>query len=526
MTRLLRGDVLSFARHYHGPLFHALLTDPPYGMEFMGKKWDGEAGWQAGTGFSKPGIGERQTAWPSHTSGNDEFGGANPTCARCGGRARGKRQCACDAPDWRVKGEKPDPNYGRRRQMLAYERYMRDCFAAFLPLLHPGAFGMAFASSRGWHRLACAIEDAGYIIHPSIFGWAFGSGFPKATRIDTAVDKAAGAERTQIERQWSGGQRSAGIMGNNLGTQIRNITAPATPLARAWAGHRYGLQAMKPALEPVIVFQKPYEGKPVECITRTGAGALWVDGGRVGAELVERGRGGRTADAMFCPAPIAMGMSVGRWPANFFLSDPAAAAALDRQSGESWSTDGAKYVGREYGTGNGVTYRPVKPHGVGFADHGGASRYFFRVAEQLDAADPVFYCAKASRREREAGLEAMPTKAFGQSGGAQKAIERGEAEYQTGDEVTTGLNTIKQRRCTHPTVKPLHLTRYLATLLLPPAEYAPRRIFCPFAGVMSEGLGAMQAGWEEVVGVEREAEYVAIGKARIKHYTHSQGQLL
>ena len=80
--------------------------------------------------------------------------------------------------------------------------------------LHPGGFGMAFASSRSWHRLACAIEDAGLRIHPSIFGWSFGSGFPKATRVK-------GSE--------------------------------------AFEGHRYGLQALKPALEPVIVFQKKYD---------------------------------------------------------------------------------------------------------------------------------------------------------------------------------------------------------------------------------------------------------------------------
>ena len=97
MNRILRGDVLSFCRHYRGPKFHALLCDPPYELGFMGKEWD-----KSGIVF--------------------------------------------------------DP----------------DTWAALAEHLHPGAFGMAFASSRGWHRLACAIEDAGLRIHPSIFGWAFG----------------------------------------------------------------------------------------------------------------------------------------------------------------------------------------------------------------------------------------------------------------------------------------------------------------------------------------------------------------
>ena len=103
-----------------------------------------------------------------------------------------------------------------------------ETWAAFARVLYPGAFLMAFASSRGWHRLACAIEDAGFRIHPSIFGWCFGSGFPKATRI---VDAASG--------------RVSGDPG----------TRPEA--ASTWAGHRYGLQALKPALEPIIVAQKP-----------------------------------------------------------------------------------------------------------------------------------------------------------------------------------------------------------------------------------------------------------------------------
>jgi len=143
------------------------------------------------------------------------------------------------------------------------------------------------------------------------------------------------------------------------------------------------------------------------------------------------------------------------------------------------------------------------------------------VAEQLDAADPVCYCATVSRREREAGLEGSEKVTAGcMNANVRDVMSLG------GASLVGEPKPIQKRANHHPTVKPLHLTRYLATLLLPPAEYAPRRIFCPFAGVASEMIGAMQAGWEEVVGVEREAEYVAIGKARIKHYTHSQGQLL
>ncbi len=115
------ADCIAWAEAYDGPLFHALLCDPPYELGFMGRAWD-----RSGIAF-------------------------NP-----------------------------------------------DTWRALARVLHPGAFGMAFASSRGWHRLAVAIEDAGLIIHPSIFGWAFGSGFPKATRLDTQIDKAAGAVREVV----------------------------------------------------------------------------------------------------------------------------------------------------------------------------------------------------------------------------------------------------------------------------------------------------------------------------------------
>jgi site-specific DNA-methyltransferase (adenine-specific) len=141
-------------------------------------------------------------------------------------------------------------------------------------------------------------------------------------------------------------------------------------------------------------------------------------------------------------------------------------------------------------------------------DAGGASRFFFNVSQQIDEADPVYYCAKASRRERDAGLEGMPLKlgremmsSMGQGNTPQQTPHRNEPQHNP-----------------HPTVKPLSLTKYLATLLLPPAEYATRRILIPFAGVASEMVGAHQAGWEIVTGIEREAEYVEIGRARLAYW--------
>ena len=217
-----------------------------------------------------------------------------------------------------------------------------ETWAALAQHLHPGAFGMAFASARGWHRLACAIEDAGLVIHPSIFflGWLYASGFPKATRIDTQVDKAAGAER-KVVGDWkpTGTARpNKGSKGHNAGKTTAAdanynpdddvriaITEPATPLARVWAGHRYGLQALKPALEPIIVFQKPYEGKPVDCITSTGAGALNIDGCRVEGPKRDPGFVNPKSKGIWSGAEQMTewaDSNKGRWPANFILSYP------------------------------------------------------------------------------------------------------------------------------------------------------------------------------------------------------------
>ena len=146
-------------------------------------------------------------------------------------------------------------------------------------------------------------------------------------------------------------------------------------------------------------------------------------------------------------------------------------------------------------------------------------------ANDTGSAARFFYCAKASKRERDAGCEEMEYKLFGQSGGAQGALERGDEEYQTGESVSCGLNTVKHYRNHHPTVKPLALTEYLARLILPPAEYAPRRILVPFSGSGSEMIGAHRAGWDDVVGVEMDAEYCQIAEARMKYWTGKPVQL-
>ena len=393
--------------------------------------------------------------------------------------------------------------------------------------LMPGGFGMAFASSRGWHRLAVAIEDAGLIIHPSIFGWGFGSGFPKATRIDTQVDAAAGAAREVLggnphhrpnshitENSW---RQAEGRVASPMSSP--DLTAPATPLAAAWEGHRYGLQAMKPAIEPIILFQKPYRGKPLDCITKTGAGALHIDGGRIGSgeDKMSGGCAGVTAiHGGGITDRVGVDTSCGRWPANLVL-DGAAAELLDQQTGELSSGVMRATTKRstEGGYGGGFPEQATLTDTPG--DSGGASRFFhnygwnYEVEESLEEASPLYYCGKAQKMERDAGLHTHASAKRDPSRHADQPSMNGGGE----NAYNRGCVPVKN---THPTIKPIELTRWLASLLLPPDLYAPRRLLVPFSGAGSEMIGGYLAGWEEITGIEMTGEYIPISEARIKFW--------
>lgn len=124
----------------------------------------------------------------------------------------------------------------------------------------------------------------------------------------------------------------------------------------------------------------------------------------------------------------------------------------------------------------------------------------------LEQAEPIRYQAKAGRKERDAGLEESRFYGDDELSGGGGHTHKYQSAYQAKKTA---------RHNPHPTVKSIALARHLATLLLPPPEYAPRRILVPFAGSGSEMIGAMLAGWEEVVGIESDPEYCEIARARI-----------
>ena len=308
----------------------AIVTDPPYELGFMGKKWDG-------TGV------------------------------------------AFDVETWKQA----------------------------LRVLKPGGHLLAFSGTRTYHRMVCAIEDAGFEIRDQI-GWVYGSGFPKSLDVSKAIDKAAGAEREVVGHnpKWNSTPRSA-------------YTAPATESARQWQG--WGT-ALKPAWEPIVVARKPLIGTVAANVLAHGTGALNIDGCRVDftsdADKASAKPYGKTTSASGNLAGKTQGgaeraeykhmQGAGRWPANLIHDGSEEVLSAFPQTGPSpqqytkkkagWLTPGSDHPesvlqSREYG------------------DTGSAARFY--------------YCAKASKRDR-------------------------------GD----GNN--------HPTVKPTDLMRYLVRLVTPP----------------------------------------------------------
>jgi site-specific DNA-methyltransferase (adenine-specific) len=365
------------------------------------------------------------------------------------------------------------------------------------------------------------------------------SGFPKATRLDARIDEQAGAAREEVGtvRRW--GANAGKGRGNQYANEYEPsepgaekydpITAPTTPLAQAWAGHRYGLQALKPALEPIVVFQKPYEGKPIDCITRTGAGALNIEGSRIGTEPVISNRWTDNAHPFGGGAgnPYETVHNRGRWPANVVLSHlpdcgetcvpGCPVKALGEQSGvlTSGKPAGLRHAPNniygEYGTEIPVT---------GYGDSGSAARFFYNadwMYERLEKDDGFVYCAKANKNDRDAGLDSMPLRqkyAKDGRGNSHEIFTSASAH----DSSWAKKNPAYPQRNHHPAIKPIALVRHLATLLLPPAMYSPRRIVVPFCGSGSEMIGCLRAGWEVIEGIEKESEYCDIARARLEYW--------
>jgi site-specific DNA-methyltransferase (adenine-specific) len=366
-------------------------------------------------------------------------------------------------------------------------------------VLKPGGHLLSFGGTRTYHRVAVAIEDAGFELRDSI-AWLYGSGFPKSLDVSKAIDKAAGAEREVLTQTvWDlFGERKEekkGVSGKTAiwaegGMGNFDITAPSTPEAKQWEG--WGT-ALKPAFEPVIVARKPIEGTVANNVIKWGTGGLNIDGSRIVGEANRASgwskSGSRASENLAMsganydrePKPD---NSLGRWPANIIL-DPYAAELLDEQSGVLASGGGDKSNKQPKAIGSQV---PANLNAGNFkAEKGGASRFF--------------YVAKASKRDRNEGLEGLKE---------QRHSDRELADGVGGDNPRNRTNQAKQNF--HPTVKPTSLMEYLVKLVTPPHGI----VLDPFTGSGSTGKAAILQGFD-FIGIEMTEEYLPIIEGRLKH---------
>jgi site-specific DNA-methyltransferase (adenine-specific) len=244
--------------------------------------------------------------------------------------------------------------------------------------------------------------------------------------------------------------------------------------------------ALKPALEPITLARKPLCGSVAANVAVHGTGGLSIDGCRVGTESTLRTKAGGSnqyphEDDAWQPKTVQVGSDAGRWPANLLHDGSPEVVALFPVTGKS--TGGGRNNGDKFGGG----YAPSGDTSIGYGDAGSAARFF--------------YAAKASKRDREDGLDGFVERVAGCMNMRNDAHAHAHA---------TG-NTFSPKSNTHPTVRPTDLMRYLCRLVTPPGGI----VLDPFTGSGSTGKAAILEGFR-FIGAEREAEYIAIARARIE----------
>ena len=448
---LLNGDSHHVLKQLPDNSVTAIVTDPPYGLSFMGKKWD----------YDVPSV---------------------------------------------------------------------DFWKEALRVLTPGGTLLCFAGSRTQHRMACNIEDSGFVLKDCIM-WLYGSGFPKALDISKQLMKKVGDEGVVIGEKGLHSYKTDrtplnGMSGlRNDFNKANQLVEPTDENAKLWNGWKS--HGLKPAYEPIIVAMKPNEGSYANNALKNGIGGLNINGCRIesseklnrtqkgnhnsssysissetfGAKCNNRDEMGRCKGHPTANGSLGGGIMrhgpetkvTGRFPANIIHdgSDEVVSGFPETKSGarkkQPFSEN--KNLWNKMGGGDCE------------ASQGSASRFF--------------YCAKASKSERNMG---MKVKGTGSNTYNKKCVKCGKWQLKQGftDDYTCRCKNPEWKIPTgnvHPTVKPVKLMNYLVKLVKQPEK---NLILDPFMGSGTTALACIEndVNW---IGIEREEEYIKIINARVEY---------
>ena len=340
--------------------------------------------------------------------------------------------------------------------------FRTDTWKLAYDLLKPGGYLLAFSASRNYHRMAVAIEDAGFEIRDQIM-WIYGSGFPKSLNIGKAIDKRLGNEREVV------GTIERGSVEDAIAKGVGYTADPANQNNKKIFG--YGTEtvtkgnseyegwgtALKPAHEPVVMARKPVEGTVADNVLKHGTGGINIDDCRIDLSEGDDPRlGGK-----------------GTWKTDKMAKDV--------------------YVGGYAGEDQGSSELGRFPANV---MHDGLEQEWARF----------FYCPKVSRNERNGGLENMEEKIHNTEDCTNlPSIRTNSVNTSSGKQ-----RTVNPTKNNHPTVKPIELMKYLCRLVTPKGG----TVLDPFMGSGSTGMAAKDEGFD-FIGIEKEKEYFEIAKQRI-----------
>ena len=454
--KLYHGNMLDMLEVIEKESIDSIVTDPPYGLTSITKR------------FGKEGSA------PASTKNNDG------SFARLSKGFMGK--------EWDGSGIE----------------YNIDTWTKCYEVLKPGGYLLAFGGSRTFHRIACAIEDAGFEVRDTIM-WLYGSGFPKSQNIGKMYDKKMGNEREKVGETKIGKTSLGDGSGWDTSQNMKDLKATGkvdiTKGNSKWEG--WG-SCLKPSFEPIIVARKPFKGSLVDNVIEYGVGGINIDECRVEAETNRRmcGTTEKSGETSFIlGAREETYTNIGRFPANTILTydetdfDEVCGGFPNTKSGnisKEYKQD-ARFNIAQSGKGGNLDYSNC------YGDSGSASRYF--------------YCAKASKKDRDEGLDKLESKPMYQADNEHGNLGAFYVKKAGGE-----IGDVQLRKNTHPTVKPTDLMQYLVRLVTPKGG----TVLDPFNGSGSTGKAVMYENRErnknyKYIGIELTEEYLPIAKARIEY---------